>query len=111
MNCSRNISVMLSVTLSVFIDFSIIDTYITQFLTTDMPMMMSLDRLNLYSYVDACRDGKSTRANGYLGRIEEQLKIVCVESVVFDKVQPIAAISTIAETGSEADVGCGGLNE
>lgn len=32
--------------------------------------------------------GKSTRANGYLDRVEEQLKLAGVESVVFDKVLP-----------------------
>ena len=31
--------------------------------------------------------GKSARANGYLARTEEQLKLAGVETVVFDKVE------------------------
>ncbi len=40
-------------------------------------------------------NGKSTRANGYLDRVEEQLKLAGVETVVFDKVEPNPLKSTI----------------
>jgi len=40
-------------------------------------------------------NGKSTRANGYLVRVEEQLKLAGVETVVFDKVEPNPLKSTI----------------
>jgi alcohol dehydrogenase len=39
--------------------------------------------------------GKSTRANGYLTRVEEQLKLAGVETVVFDKVEPNPLKSTV----------------
>lgn len=39
--------------------------------------------------------GKSTRANGYLDRVEEQLKLAGVEAVVFDKVEPNPLKSTV----------------
>ncbi len=39
--------------------------------------------------------GKSTRANGYLARTEEQLKLAEVETVVFDKVQSNPLKSTV----------------
>lgn len=41
--------------------------------------------------------GKSTRANGYLGRAEEQLHQAGVETVVFDKVQPNPLKATVTE--------------
>ena len=43
--------------------------------------------------------GKSTKANGYLKRTEEQLKMAGVESVVFDKVESNPLKSTVM-TGS-----------
>lgn len=39
--------------------------------------------------------GKSTRANGYLDRVEEQLKLAGVEAVVFDKVESNPLKSTV----------------
>lgn len=39
--------------------------------------------------------GKSTRANGYLDRVEEQLKLAGVETVVFDKVESNPLKSTV----------------
>lgn len=33
--------------------------------------------------------GKSARANGYLSRAEEQLKLAGIETAVFDRVEPI----------------------
>lgn len=42
-------------------------------------------------------NGKSTRANGYLARTEEQLRLAGVESVVFDKVQPNPVKDTVME--------------
>ncbi|MFL0268777.1 iron-containing alcohol dehydrogenase [Candidatus Clostridium radicumherbarum] len=39
--------------------------------------------------------GKSTKANGYLTRVEEQLKLAEVEAVVFDKVEPNPLKSTV----------------
>ena len=44
-------------------------------------------------------NGKSTKANGYLTRTEEQLKIAGVETVVFDKVEANPLKSTVM-TGS-----------
>ncbi|MDW8801763.1 iron-containing alcohol dehydrogenase [Clostridium sp. A1-XYC3] len=40
-------------------------------------------------------NGKSTRENGYLARVEEQLKIAGVETAVFDKVEPNPLKSTV----------------
>lgn len=40
-------------------------------------------------------NGKSAKENGYLARVEEQLKLAGVESVVFDKVEPNPLKSTI----------------
>jgi alcohol dehydrogenase len=42
-------------------------------------------------------NGKSTRANGYLSRVEEQLHQAGVEIVVFDKVQPNPLKATVME--------------
>lgn len=44
-------------------------------------------------------NGKSTKANGYLARTEEQLKVAGVETVVFDKVEANPLKSTVM-TGS-----------
>jgi alcohol dehydrogenase len=46
--------------------------------------------------------GKSTKANGYLARTEEQLRLAGVESVVFDKVQANPLKSTVMEGASFA---------
>lgn len=46
--------------------------------------------------------GKSTRANGYLARTEEQLKLAGVETVVFDKVEANPLRSTVMEGGAFA---------
>ncbi|AKB49471.1 Alcohol dehydrogenase [Methanosarcina barkeri str. Wiesmoor] len=40
-------------------------------------------------------NGKSARENGYLARTEKQLKLVGIETVVFDKVQPNPLKSTV----------------
>lgn len=40
-------------------------------------------------------NGKSTRENGYLARVEEQLKLAGVETVVFDKVEPNPLKATV----------------
>jgi alcohol dehydrogenase len=42
-------------------------------------------------------NGKSTRANGYLDRTEEQLKLAGAKTVVFDKVQANPLKSTVME--------------
>lgn len=39
--------------------------------------------------------GKSTKENGYLEKVEEQLKLAGVETVVFDKVEPNPLKSTV----------------
>ncbi|MDO5548734.1 MAG: iron-containing alcohol dehydrogenase [Eubacteriales bacterium] len=59
--------------------------------------------------------GKSTRANGYLDRVEQQLEKAGVESVVFDKIAPNPMKSVILEgaqlakaEGCEFVVGLGG---
>ena len=44
-------------------------------------------------------NGKSTRANGYLERVEEQLKKAGVDSIVFDKIQPNPLKATTEEGG------------
>jgi alcohol dehydrogenase len=46
--------------------------------------------------------GKSTRANGYLARTEEQLKLAGVENVVFDKVEANPLRSTVMAGGAFA---------
>ncbi len=51
--------------------------------------------------------GKSTRANGYLDRLEEQLKKAEVESVVFDKIQPNPTLVHVMEGAKIAkEEGC-----
>jgi alcohol dehydrogenase len=40
-------------------------------------------------------NGKSTRAKGYLDRVEEQLKLAGVETAVFDKIEPNPLKSTV----------------
>jgi alcohol dehydrogenase len=47
-------------------------------------------------------EGKSTRANGYLARTEEQLHQAKVETVVFDKVQANPLKSTVMAGGAAA---------
>lgn len=47
-------------------------------------------------------NGKSTRANGYLSRTEEQLRLAGVETVVFDKVQANPLKSTVMAGASFA---------
>ena len=52
-------------------------------------------------------NGKSTRANGYLSRTEEQLRLSEVETAVFDKVMPNPLRTTIMEGAAFAkDNGC-----
>lgn len=52
-------------------------------------------------------NGKSTRANGYLGRAEEQLRKSGAETAVFDKVQPNPLKSTVMEGAAFAkENGC-----
>lgn len=52
-------------------------------------------------------NGASTRANGYLDRVEEQLKLAGIETVVFDKVEPNPLKSTIMLGGAFArERGC-----
>ncbi|WP_321417440.1 iron-containing alcohol dehydrogenase [uncultured Methanomethylovorans sp.] len=47
-------------------------------------------------------NGKSTRANGYLARAEEQLKLADVETVVFDRVESNPLRSTVMVGGAFA---------
>jgi Alcohol dehydrogenase, class IV len=47
-------------------------------------------------------NGKSTKANGYLGRTEEQLREAGVESVVFDKIEANPLKSTVMAGGDFA---------
>lgn len=47
-------------------------------------------------------NGKSTRENGYLDLVENQLKEAGVETVVFDKIQPNPLKATVEEGGSFA---------
>ena len=52
-------------------------------------------------------NGASTRANGYLDRVEEQLKLAGIGTVVFDKVEPNPLKSTIMLGGAFArEHGC-----
>ena len=46
--------------------------------------------------------GKSTRENGYLARVEEQLRLAHVEAKVFDKIQPNPLRDTVMEGGAFA---------
>ncbi len=48
-------------------------------------------------------NGKSTRANGYLARTEEQLRLAGVKTVVFDRVQANPLKSTVMEGASFAN--------
>lgn len=51
--------------------------------------------------------GKSTKANGYLARTEEQLKLAGVESVVFDEIQPNPTLVSIMDGAAKAkENGC-----
>ena len=51
--------------------------------------------------------GKSARANGYLARTEEQLKLAGIESRVFDKVEANPLKSTVMAGGAFAkENGC-----
>ncbi len=51
--------------------------------------------------------GKSARANGYLARTEEQLKLAGVETAVFDKVEANPLRSTVMAGGAFAkENGC-----
>lgn len=59
--------------------------------------------------------GKSTRANGYLDRVEEQLKLAGVETVLFDKVLPnptkpvvMAGAKAARDNGCDFILGLGG---
>lgn len=47
-------------------------------------------------------NGKSARANGYLARTEEQLKLAGIETVVFDKVEANPLKSTVMAGGTFA---------
>ena len=49
-------------------------------------------------------NGKSTKANGYLKRTEEQLKLAGVETVVFDKVESNPLKSTVMQGSAIARV-------
>lgn len=46
-------------------------------------------------------NGKSTRANGYLSRTEEQLRLAGVETVVFDGVEPNPTVTNV-NAGAQA---------
>jgi hypothetical protein len=51
--------------------------------------------------------GKSARANGYLARTEEQLKLAGIETAVFDKVEPNPLKSMVVAGGAFAkENGC-----
>ena len=51
--------------------------------------------------------GKSTKANGYLARTEEQLKLAGIETVVFDRVEANPLKSTVMAGGAYAkENGC-----
>lgn len=42
-------------------------------------------------------NGRSIRTNGYLDRVEEQLSLRAVESVLFDRVESNPLVSTVME--------------
>jgi len=46
--------------------------------------------------------GKSARANGYLARTGEQMKLAGIETAVFDKVEPNPLRSTVVAGGAFA---------
>lgn len=50
----------------------------------------------------AISNGKSARANGYLARTEEQLKLAGIETAVFDRVEANPLRSTVMEGGAFA---------
>ena len=59
--------------------------------------------------------GKSTKENGYLGRVEQELELAGVEHVLFDKIQPNPLLRHVREgaalareTGCDFVVGLGG---
>ncbi len=58
--------------------------------------------LNAKKALVVISNGKSTRANGYLDRTIEQLKMAGVESVVYDKIRPNPLNTTADEGGSIA---------
>ena len=45
----------------------------------------------------AISNGKSTKENGYLDRVDRQLKQANIETFVFDKIQPNPLKSTVME--------------
>ena len=52
-------------------------------------------------------NGKSTKANGYLARTQEQLKLAQVDSVLFDKIEANPLKSTVMAGGAMAkENGC-----
>lgn len=52
-------------------------------------------------------NGRSIRTNGYLDRVEEQLSLRAVESVLFDRVESNPLVSTVMEGGLSArENGC-----
>lgn len=52
-------------------------------------------------------NGKSTRANGYLARLEEQLRLAGVEYAVFDRIEPNPLKSTVmAGAAAAREHGC-----
>ena len=55
----------------------------------------------------AISNGKSTRANGYLGATEEQLRLAGIESVVFDRIEANPLKSTVmAGAAAAREHGC-----
>ncbi len=56
----------------------------------------------------AVSNGKSTKANGYLARVENELKLAGVEWALFDRVEADALRSTVIE-GAAAAVNEGDL--
>lgn len=76
---------------------------------------LSKKRLSGKKALIVISSGKSTRANGYLDRVEEQLKLAGVESVVFDKVLPnptkpvvMAGAQAARDNGCDFIIGLGG---
>lgn len=52
-------------------------------------------------------NGKSTKANGYLARVENELKLAGVEWALFDRVEPNPLRSTVMEGAAAArEIGC-----